>query len=171
MRLSARKEDMKPPANLVQTLSHLPWFSDLGPCQLERLACIASLQRLDAGDILFKEGEREDSLYVLLDGQILLEIEVPTRGRVAFYTAEMLDIIGWSSMTPIARQRTAQARATKNCLLLGFNSKLLGQLCEEDHEIGYLVMRRVANVVANRLLTTRLCLLDMIAQTVHQGVG
>jgi len=162
---------MFPQANLLETLRHLPWFTDLTAGQIERMASIASLQRLSAGDILFREGDREDSLYVLLDGQIALEIEVPTRGRVTFYTAEMLDIIGWSSMTPIARQRSAQARAAQNCLLLGFNSKLLEQLCEEDHDIGYIVMRRLSNVVASRLLTSRLCLLDMIAHTVHQGVG
>jgi hypothetical protein len=39
---------------------------------------------------------------------------------------------------------------------LAFNSKLLQQLCDEDHELGYVIMRRLANVVANRLLTTRL---------------
>jgi CRP/FNR family transcriptional regulator, cyclic AMP receptor protein len=162
---------MYPNADLLQTIRHLPWFTGLTQFQLEQMASIASLQHLETGEILFKEGDRDDSLYVLLEGQVALEIEVPTRGRVAFFNAEMLDIIGWSSLTPVVRQRTAQARAKKASLLLGFNSKLLEQLCEEDHEIGYIVMRRLANVVANRLLTTRLCLLDMIVQTVHQGVG
>jgi CRP-like cAMP-binding protein len=87
------------------------------------------------------------------------------------YTAEILDILGWSSMTPIVRQRTASVRATKPCLLLGLNSKLLQQMCEEDHELGYTIMRRLANVVANRLLTTRLCLLDIIAHGCPQGTG
>lgn len=159
---------MYPQSNLQQTLRHLPWFADLTQAQLQQMASIASLQRLDSGDILFKEGDREDSLYVLLEGQVALEVEVPTRGQVVFFTAEMMDILGWSSMTPIVRQRTAQARATQDCLLLGFNSKLLQQLCDEDHQIGYVIMRRLANVVANRLLTTRLCLLDIIAQAVHQ---
>ena len=57
-------------------------------------------------------------------------------GEVPIYTAEALDIIGWSSMTPIVRQRTASVRATKPSLLLGLNSKLLQQMCEEDHELG-----------------------------------
>jgi hypothetical protein len=84
------------------------------------------------------------------------------------YTAEALDIIGWSSMTPIVRQRTAAARVTQSCLLVGFNSKLLQQYCEEDHELGYIIMRRIANVVASRLLTTRLSLLEIITQTIPQ---
>lgn len=162
---------MFPQADLQQILRHLPWFNDLTQAQLEQLASIASLHRLERGDILFKEGDRDDSLYVLLEGQIVLEVEVPTRGQVVFFTAELMDILGWSSLTPIVRQRTAQARASQECLLLGFNSKLLQQLCDEDHQIGYIVMRRLANVVANRLLTTRLCLLDIISQAVHQTAG
>ena len=158
-------------AGLNNTLRRIPWFVDLSPAQLDCLASIATVRELCTGEILFKEGDREDYLYVLLEGQVVLEVEVPTRGQVPIYTAEILDIIGWSSMTPIARQRTASVRATKTCLLLGLNSKLLQQMCEEDHELGYTIMKRLANVVANRLLTTRLCLLDMIAHTLPQDTG
>jgi CRP/FNR family transcriptional regulator, cyclic AMP receptor protein len=156
-------------ADLSMTLRRIPWFTDLCQSQLECLANLAILQELEAGDVLFHEGDREDYLYVLLEGQIVLEVEVPSRGRVPIYTAEVLDILGWSSMTPIVRQRTAQARAIKPSLLLGLNSKLLQQECEEDHELGYIIMRRLANVVASRLLTTRLGLFDIIANTVTQG--
>lgn len=155
-------------AGLTNMLRRIPWFVDLTQSQLDCLAGIATLHELETGAVLFNEGDREDYLYVLLEGQVLLEIEVPTRGRVQFYTAEPLDIIGWDSMTPIVRQRTTSVRATKPCLLLGLNSKLLQQLCEEDHELGYIIMKRLANVVANRLLTSRLCLLEMIAHTVSQ---
>lgn len=156
-------------AGLSNTLRRIPWFVDLKQSQIDCLASIATLHELGTGDLLFTEGDREDYLYVLLEGQVVLEVEVPTRGQVPVYTAEILDIIGWSSMTPIARQRTASVRATKPCLLLGLNSKLLQQMCEEDHDLGYIIMRRLANVVANRLLTTRLCLLDIIAHTEPQG--
>lgn len=155
-------------ADLSKTLRRIPWFVDLSQSQLDALAGIATLHEIEENEYLFREGDREDYLYVLLEGQVVLEVEVPTRGLVPIYRAESLDIIGWSSMTPIVRQRTASVRATQTCLLLGLNSKLLEQLCEEDHELGYTIMRRVANVVANRLLTTRLCLLELIAQTEPQ---
>jgi CRP/FNR family transcriptional regulator, cyclic AMP receptor protein len=106
---------------------------------------------------------------VLLEGQVAMDIEVPTRGQIVCHTAEMLEIIGWSSMTPIVRQRIAQARATQTCMVVGFNSKLLQQLCDEDEKIGYVVFRRLANVVANHLLTLRLCLLELIMHPAEQG--
>ena len=156
-------------ADLSKTLRRIPWFVELNQNQLDCLSSISMLHELEADEVLFKEGDREDYLYVLLEGQIVLEVEVPTRGQVPVFTAEILDIIGWSSMTPIVRQRTASARATQPCLLLGLNSKLLQQMCDEDHELGYIIMRRLANVVANRMLTTRLCLLDLIAHTEPQN--
>lgn len=154
--------------DVAKTLSRIPWFVELNQSQLNCLASIATLHELETGDFLFKEGDREDYLYVLLEGRVVLEMEVPTRGQVPIYTAEVLDILGWSSLTPIVRQRTASVRATQPCLLLGLNNKLLQQMCDEDHDLGYIIMRRLANVVANRMLTMRLCLLDIIANTVPQ---
>ena len=151
--------------DLSKTLRRIPCFAELEQTSLNRLAEIAILHEIEPGELLFSEGDREDFLFILLEGQITLEIEVPTRGQVLFYTAESLDIIGWSSMTPIVRQRTASARAARHSQLIGFQSKLLQQLCEEDHEVGYIIMRRVANVVANRLLTIRVHLMDMISNT------
>ena len=37
-------------------------------------------------------------------------------------------------------------------------------LCEEDNHIGFVIMRRLANVVATNMLTTKLQLLDLILQ-------
>jgi CRP/FNR family transcriptional regulator, cyclic AMP receptor protein len=155
-------------ADLIPTLRGIPWFAELNQSQLDRLASVATLHHFEAGDYLFKEGDRKDYLYILIEGQVELQVEVPTRGLIPFYTAETLDVIGWSSMTPIVRQRTANARVMAPSALIGINNKLLEQLCDEDHEMGYIVMRRLANVVANRLLTARLCLLDIIAQNEPQ---
>lgn len=155
-------------AELSKILRRIPWFLELTQEQLDCLSVIATLHQLEPGDLLFKEGDREDFLYFLVEGQMVLEIEIPGHGQVVFFTAETMDIVGWSSMTPIVRQRTATARATQRCLLVGLQNELLAQLCEEDHEIGYIIMRRLANVVANRLLTTRVYLMELIAHTAPQ---
>ncbi len=45
----------------------------------------------------------------------------------------------------------------------------LRQACEEDHDLGYAVMRRLANIVASRLFVTRLQLLDMFSHPESQN--
>jgi CRP-like cAMP-binding protein len=148
---------------LVAALQSIPWFQEIESEHFEQLVNIARLRTVDAGEELFREGDQEDFLYIVLEGRIALEMYVPGKGRVRFYTAEPLDIVGWSSVTPVIRQRTAGARAVLPSLLIAFDSLQLRILCERDPRLGYIVMRRLANVVASRLLVTRLQLIDMFA--------
>ncbi len=155
-------------ADLSSALRAIPWFVELTSNQLERLVNMSDIFTVAANEDLFREGEKEDFLYVVLEGQIAIEIFVPTRGRVRILTAEPLDIIGWSSLTPVVRQRTASARALVNSRLVGFQAEALFRFCEEDHDVGYIIMRRLSNVVASRLLTTRIHLMDMFVYPVKK---
>jgi CRP-like cAMP-binding protein len=150
-------------ADLLASLRSIPWFVELNSIQLKKLAGIASLCQVKTDERLFLEGGRVDTLYVVLEGQMSIEIHVPTRGCVRIFTAEPLDIIGWSSMTPVVRQRTASARALIPTRLVSLHGESLHKLCDEDHDLGYMIMKRVANVAASRLLTTRLQLLEILA--------
>ncbi len=147
---------------MLATLHRIPWFNELTPAALEKLAKIASVCSLDTGDILFNEGDAENCLYVLMAGEIELQTYAPGYGEVIIFIAEPLDLIGWSTLTPVVRQRTDTATARCPCSLVTFNSDLLRQFCEEDYATGYIIMRRIANVAASRLLTTRLHLFQVI---------
>lgn len=148
---------------LMTELKKIPWFQELSPEHLEKTSQIAHLRRTRAGEVLFREGDKEDNVYIVIEGRVALEMFIPHRGKVRFYTAEPWDVFGWSSVTPTIHQRTASAISVVDGLVVGFNSEKLRQLCEEDHDLGYLVMRRLTNIVASRLMVTRLQLIDMFA--------
>lgn len=146
-----------------EELQKIPWFQELKPHHVRKMASITSLCRVKAGQSFFREGDKEDYVYIVIEGRVALDMFVPHRGRVRFYTAEPWEIFGWSSVTPTVRQRTAGATAVIDSLVARINAQEMRQACEEDHDLGYQVMRRLANVVAGRLLITRLQLLDMFA--------
>lgn len=148
---------------LLDSLQTIPWFQEISPEHFEKIAEISRLLEVDANQELFREGDPEDYLYIVLQGRVAIEMFVPGRGRVRIYTAEAMDVVGWSSVTPVVRRRTAGAQAVLPSCLIRLDAVCLRQLCEEDPHLGYIVMRRMANVVASRLLTTRLQLLDMFA--------
>jgi CRP/FNR family cyclic AMP-dependent transcriptional regulator len=148
---------------LINLLQTIPWFHELEPGIFDQIAGICELSSFEAGQYLFREGDKEDYLYIVIEGRVALEIHVPGRGKMRIYTAEAMDIVGWSSITPIVRQRTAAARAVLPSRLVRMQAAQLYKLCDEDHDLGYVVMRRLSNVVASRLLTTRLQLLDMFS--------
>lgn len=152
-------------STLIETLKTIPWFLELKPQQISALAAISTIVEVKAGNSIFCEGDRVDNIYIILSGAIGMDMAVPTQGIVRIYTAEALDIIGWSKLTPVVRQRTASATALKDSTLLVINGDEMSQLCEDDPRVGYVVMRRLANVVASNLLTIKLQLIDLILQS------
>lgn len=157
------------PKELNAALQTIPWFQEIESKHFESLCGIACLRIVDPGEELFREGDKEDYLYIVLEGRIAIEIFVPGRGRIRVFTAEPMDVVGWSSVTPVVRQRTASARAVLPGRLVALDAQALRKLCEEDHDLGYIVMRRLANVVASRLMVTRLQMLDMFANPIQEA--
>jgi len=148
---------------LIRELEKIPWFQEIKREHLLKIMEISQLRSVKAEEILFREGDKEDYLYIVIEGRIALDMFIPHRGKIRIYTAEPWDVFGWSSVTPTIHQRTAGATAVTDGFIVCIDSSRLRQACDEDHDLGYLVMRRLTNIVASRLLVTRLQLLDMFA--------
>jgi CRP-like cAMP-binding protein len=158
---------MKYEHSLIEEIQNIPWFNELTISQVEQLAAISSVRNFEAGEELFHEGDRTDFMYVVLSGQILAENYIPSLGNHNVIHADPLDVIGWSCLTPMVRQRVATARTCEPSRLLVIEGDSLAHLCHNDHDLGYLIMRRVANIVASQFLATRLYLYDLIQHSSH----
>ena len=161
--MSSKKE-------LINTLQTIPWFQEIDQEHFDKLASISDLIELDAGKDLFHQGDKQDYLYVIIKGRVAIEIAVPGKGRTRISTAEATEMLGWSSVTPVVRQRTASAVTVLPCTLVRLDAKELQNLCDQNHSFGYVVMRRIANVAASRLLVTRLQLLDIFSHYSKEGI-
>jgi CRP/FNR family cyclic AMP-dependent transcriptional regulator len=155
---------MNPTDEVTMELQMIPWFADLNPKHLREFAKISTMRRFKAGEVFFHEGDKQDFFYIVLSGRVALDMFVPHHGKVRFYTCETWDNFGWSSVTPVVRTRTAGAVGVLDGTVIATDTVQLQALCDRDHDIGYLFMRRMANVIASRLLVTRLQLLDMFAE-------
>lgn len=150
--------------DILDVLKNIPLFLDFTPEQLVQIAHISDIVEIDPGDIPIHEGAKLDFVYILLEGEIKVELFVPTRGQVETSRLGPFDILGWSAMTPIVRQRTGTTTAMTHCWLLRTDGKFLYQLCEEDHDIGFIIYRRLANVAARSFLTTRIQLMNLLSK-------
>jgi len=146
---------------LAKILRQNPWFQGLTSDHFQKVLAIASLSEWLEGKTIFAEGEHDARLYLILEGRVALEKYVPSRGRVTLLTLGPNEIFGWSAVVPVIGTRTATARAVALTRAVTFDTAALQQLCDEDHDLGYLVFRRLTNVIAGRLSATRLQLLDM----------
>lgn len=150
--------------DIIEVLKNIPIFLDLKAFQLARLATVASIIEVDQGYELITEGDPLDYTYFLLEGDMTVEVFVPSHGNVLTSHLGPLDICGWSALTPVVRQRTGTVTSTTFCRLLKLDSRLLIPMCEEDHDIGFCIYKRLSNVAARTFLTTRLQLMNLIVK-------
>ncbi len=150
-------------AEITTTIKSIPWFLELSPESIQRLCTVADVRAFSSNEVIFSEGEQHPYLYVILEGKVSVESYVPGYGSMPIFAAESLDVIGWSSMTPVVRQKTGTARVLEPTRLLAFKADALMELCENDCDLGFVIMCRLANIVASRLLTHRLHLLELIS--------
>jgi CRP-like cAMP-binding protein len=69
-------------------------------------------------------------------------------------------VLGWSWLFPPYRWHF-DARALELTRAIALDGKCLREKCEEDHDLGYELVKRVAQIIMERLQATRLQLLDV----------
>ena len=82
---------MSPTAQVLAELQKIHWFSELEEEHLRQIAEISFVRRVKAGEVIFHEGDKQDHIYVVVDGRVALDMFIPHRGKIRFYTADLKD--------------------------------------------------------------------------------
>ena len=143
-----------------ELIAATPTFAGLEPAHLELLAGCGRNEHVAAGELLMREGEAADRFFLIRRGLVALEVDAPGRGAMQIQTLHEGEVVGWSWLFAPFRW-SMDGRAVENCGLIAFDGACLRGKCEDDHELGYQLMRRFAAVVIDRLQGTRLQLLDL----------
>jgi CRP/FNR family transcriptional regulator, cyclic AMP receptor protein len=147
---------------LEPTLAAHPFLRDMQPSQIQLITGCAANVRFDAGEYLFREGAEANHFWVIRHGQVAIQIFGAQRGALSIQTVGAGDILGWSWLVPPYRWHFS-AQATELTRAIALDGKCLRMKCEEDHELGYELLKRFSTVMAERLDATRLQLLDVYA--------
>jgi CRP/FNR family cyclic AMP-dependent transcriptional regulator len=142
---------MEPPKPAV---SGHPFLRSLSPAYLEILQDCAVKREFLAGEVIFREGEIADRLYLIEEGKVALESQLPPRGHLAVQELGPNEVLGWSWLFPPYVWHFG-ARAVEPTRALSFNGAHLLIACERNHEFGYELMKRLAQVLIRRLQATR----------------
>ena len=141
-------------------LARHPFFQDLPTAHLDLLARCAENVRFDDGAYLFKEGGPADEFYVVREGRVAIEVATPERGPLVVQTIETGAVVGYSWLFPPHRW-AFDGRAVGPIRALALDGACLRERCEQDHDLGYELMKRFAQVMVDRLASTRLQMLDL----------
>ncbi|CAD5375061.1 cAMP-binding proteins - catabolite gene activator and regulatory subunit of cAMP-dependent protein kinases [Rubrivivax sp. A210] len=145
--------------SLLPVLQKHPFVAGFRSEHAERLAALAKQVHFDGGQIIFHEGDAYSVFYLLGEGMVALELEMPgTVLRVqTLFAGDELD---WSAVLPNAGKHF-QARALAPVTALAFEGEQLLAAFKADPEFGMAFMLRLMGVVSERLRATRVQLLDM----------
>jgi CRP-like cAMP-binding protein len=131
-----------------------PFFKGLTARHLQLLTASALEMQFEAGQSIFQEGSPANRFYLILEGKVVLESDLKERGVIPIQTLGPGDDLGWSWLFPPYYLHSS-ARALEPTRTIFFYGTRLREQCEQDHDLGYQLMGRIAEVVIKQLQATQ----------------
>ncbi len=113
----------------VNLLSRIPFFTNLPPEELDRVMAGLEVVNLKPGEILFREGDTGDHMYVIVGGELEILKGPTTDEEMILNTIHAGEYIGEMSLITGA-PRTASARSRGDVILLSMSRVQLMDLLQ-----------------------------------------
>lgn len=141
-------------SHMLDTLKSNSFFKDFPEDQLEHLLSIAREVEYRAREEIFHEHEPAKDVYLITSGKAALVICEAGLGCRQIMEVHEGDLIGWSPL--LDRPRLSDtARTLMPVKAIAFDGSKLLELCEENPQLGYRMMRQTAKILAERLNAIR----------------
>lgn len=135
----------------LQELKKIYIMQRLTDQMLERVRPLVSIKRYQDRDVVFREGEEAKEFCMLYSGLILLEVSVSPVMDITIGTIKPGYSFGWSAIMPPPAYYTTHAISSGNSEVFTIPGQQLQAMMEEDHEMGYRLLRGIVNILKKRL--------------------
>jgi CRP-like cAMP-binding protein len=151
-------------------LTGFKFFSDLTPEALDKIASKCEELKFNTDDTVFRFEEPAEHFYGLIEGEVELslvftdrvlktEVEyeqavhakmVDQEKQIVVDTVQPAQVFGWASIIG-SGSRTVTARCTEPCRIFAIPAAELKAMFDADHTLGYLLIKRMADIISKRL--------------------
>jgi CRP-like cAMP-binding protein len=144
-------------ANYVPTLQYVDVFYGLRTEHLERISAICTEMSLIGGTVIFEENSPGDEMYIVARGTVEIQLDPAMLGLetdaspTTIATLRKGQIFGEVVVVDHGLRSASARVAAGNALLLVIKRDDLVSLCEQDYELGYMVMRNIAADMAFKI--------------------
>ncbi len=143
-----------PAFDLVDYLQSHSIFKGMPDQHIETLAKAARNQTYQQGTALFKQGDSANHCYIVVSGQVSVEIPSIYGPPLVVQKIGKEGVLGWSWLIP-PYQWTFRAIAETDSEVIEFDGVALRKACEADPSLGYPLMKRFAALMSERLHEAR----------------
>ncbi|MDE2183700.1 MAG: cyclic nucleotide-binding domain-containing protein [Alphaproteobacteria bacterium] len=144
---------------LERIIREHPFFAGMKEEFTDLLSGCAKNVRFEAGQYLAREGDTAKEFYLLRTGRVAIQIATPER-RITIKTVSANEIVGASWLVPPYRWGL-DAQALELTRAIALDATCLRDKCEDNHSLGYDLMKRFMPILSQRLQAARLQLLDL----------
>jgi len=123
-------------------------FGGISSRVMKEITDICVEEVYDKGTTIFNQGERAENLYILREGT--LNLMVKNGGSLVFSLSNQGEVFGWSSLFESGRY-TASGICDTDLKVFKIERKALYKILKHNAGDGFIIMRRLAGVIANRL--------------------
>jgi CRP-like cAMP-binding protein len=134
-------------------------FRGLASDQIDFLARQARPRTLKAGEVLFSFGNIADRFYLVIAGEITVEVPALEGPALELQHLGPGAVVGWSWLIA-PRKWNFQARARSAASLLEFDGDAVLAECERNPQFGYEILKRFSALMSERLNAARQRIMD-----------
>jgi len=153
--------------DIVTMLKESDFFRDFDDDLVAIVASCTKLETFEGGSYIVRTDDPAEKFYILRHGSVAVELVVPPRGRLTLQTLHDGDILGWSWLVP-PHYWVFDGRAVTLVRTLTIDGKALQAKFDQNHELGYLVLKQFVKVMSARLTAARVQMIDLYAPTPGQ---
>jgi CRP-like cAMP-binding protein len=146
--------------SLEQAIADHPFVIGLPEGTVELVADCARWTTFATGEFLLSEGKEADTLHLIEQGRVAVEIHAPSRENLVIETVDAGHVVGLSWMAPPYRWHF-DVRALTTVSTVAVDRDGLRSRLERRPDIGYALLGRLNSVLLERLQATRVRLLDL----------
>ena len=130
-------------------LARVPFFTDLPLEELDRILAQLEIVNLKSGEILFREGDAGEHMYIVVSGDLEILMAPDTANELILNRVPQGEYIGEMSLVTGA-PRTASVRASGDVVLLSMSRPQLLELLHQHPQMA----STMVNVLSHRLDNT-----------------
>ena len=134
----------------VNLLARIPLFADLPPEELDRLMSALDVVNLSSGDMLFREGDIPEDLFIMVSGKLEITMGSGTDDEMVLNVLKEGEYFGEMGLIMPGGRRTAGARAQGDVVLLSMSRNRFGDLLQHHPELS----NAMVSVLSQRLDST-----------------